>query len=1132
VEADDVVIDGAGFPGRQGRLLFACLVVEQGRPVPRDELAEALWGAAPPATWDKALRVLVSKLRELLRRLGVDGASALTGAFGCYRLELSEGTWVDVLAAADAVREAEDALGADEPERAKAAAALAGSLLRPDFLPGEDGAWVEAKRRELADLRERALATLADACLHLHDAPQAVTSAEQAIELAPFRESGYRRLMEAHVAAGNRAEALRVYERCRRLLADELGAYPSPETESIYRSLLESPSARTEPRSALDAPRADAGRQKHSRRRLLALVAGGAAVACAIVAFVLAAAPFGTNGGSAGARAATVGEDAVAAFDPSTGRRLGSAMLEASPGTIAYGDGSVWVTMPNQDSVSRISPTTSTVEQTTGVGHGPAGIAEGDGFVWVANSLDGTVSKIDPRTNGGQVVDKITVGNGPTGVAYGLGRVWVANSVDRTVEPIDPRTDKPGRPIPIDTGADAIAVGDGAVWVTGRSAGVLARLDPASGSVTPINVGNAPAAVAAAPGAVWVANSQDATVSRIDPAKNRVVDTITVGEGPSGLAVAPGGKLVWVANALSGTLSKIVPAAGKVVDSVPVGDQPQGVTANGAAAYVAVRGSFGSAHRGGTLTVAVPDPGTYHSGGVPGLRRALDPASGDAWELLTLTNDGLLGYGRSGGAEGYRVVPDLAVALPTVGDGGRTYTFELRPGIRYSTGATVRPADVRRGIQRTLLALGQQSAFIGIVGAARCIEKPGSCDLSHGIVTRPGLNSVVIHLTAPDADFLYKLALPNADAVPARTPVAARGPMPATGPYEVARIDQKRRVIVLVRNPRFHLWSSAAQPDGYPDRIVERFRYSGASAVSAVEDGKADITSNGLSQAWSPTLAASLQKRDLSRLYVSPTMAPVGVWFNTRLRPFDDVRVRQAVNYAVDHNHLAQLAGAPAIAQPGCQMLPPNVDGYRPFCPFTRDPDAAGTYNGPDLAKARRLVAASGTKGQKVTVWFYALGIGRRNSAYLVSVLHSLGYRATRRLLRQTGPLWRPNRQAGAAGIGAMFPSANAALSPIFTCRSYVRDPNVNENYAEFCNRRIDAEIVHARSVQITDPTAASHLWTRIDRQLTEQAPWLITREQVAADLLSRRAHDYTPCWVSFALDGVTGACLDQLWVR
>src|SRR6476619_5801554 len=102
VESDGVVIDEARFAGRQGRLLFAYLVAEQGRPVPRDELAEALWGDTPPATWDKALTGIVSRLRGLLADHGIDGANALTGAFGCYRLELPEGTWVDVLVAATA----------------------------------------------------------------------------------------------------------------------------------------------------------------------------------------------------------------------------------------------------------------------------------------------------------------------------------------------------------------------------------------------------------------------------------------------------------------------------------------------------------------------------------------------------------------------------------------------------------------------------------------------------------------------------------------------------------------------------------------------------------------------------------------------------------------------------------------------------------------------------------------------------------------------------------------------------------------------------------------------------------------------------------------------------------------------
>lgn len=230
------------FPGRQGRLLFACLVAEQSRPVPRDELAEALWGEAPPATWEKALTVLVSKLRGLLAECGLDSAKVLTSAFGCYRLNLPEGTWVDVVAASDAVAEAEAALAADDLEQAKAVAIQAASLARPPFLPGEEGAWVDAKRRELTEILRRAVSCLAEACLGSGDAAEAAKWAEETIALEPYRETGYRHLMAAHAAAGNRAEALRVYERCRQLLATELGAYPSPETESIYRELLRAPS--------------------------------------------------------------------------------------------------------------------------------------------------------------------------------------------------------------------------------------------------------------------------------------------------------------------------------------------------------------------------------------------------------------------------------------------------------------------------------------------------------------------------------------------------------------------------------------------------------------------------------------------------------------------------------------------------------------------------------------------------------------------------------------------------------------------------------------------------------------------------------------------------------------------------
>jgi SARP family transcriptional regulator, regulator of embCAB operon len=219
-------VDEQRFPGRQGRILFAYLAAQNGRPVPRDELAELLWREELPATWEKALRVLMSKLRALLEECGIDGSTALTSAFGCYKLTLPPGTWIDVNAAVDSVARAEAALAAGDLAEGQSQATVAAALARRSFLPGEEGSWVEEKRSELRGVLVRSLECLRDASFAAGESAEAVRHAEEVTELEPFRKSGYRRLMEAHAAAGNPAEALRVYERCRRFLADELGAYP------------------------------------------------------------------------------------------------------------------------------------------------------------------------------------------------------------------------------------------------------------------------------------------------------------------------------------------------------------------------------------------------------------------------------------------------------------------------------------------------------------------------------------------------------------------------------------------------------------------------------------------------------------------------------------------------------------------------------------------------------------------------------------------------------------------------------------------------------------------------------------------------------------------------------------------
>ena len=1102
--------------------------------MPRDELADAIWGESPPATWEKALTVIASKLRGLVAEDGITPSQPRSAATGstCPR---GHGSTCSQPRAAHRTRKKRSPQASSTRHGRRLSRRSHWRAGRS--CPVKTEAWVEQKRRDLADIRERALSVLADACLRSGAAREAAKWAEQLIALSPFREAGYRRLMEAHVAAGNRAEALRVYEQCRQLLAEELGAYPSPETDSIYRALLEAPqtSVRTTP---VAEPTVEPGKpelsrvqtealplraeqvvERRSRKRRAVLLSALTGVIAAAVAVPLFA--FSSGGSRATQLDGTLGGNAVGAVSASTGHIFAAIPLSASPDAIAAGAGSIWAAMFDRGIVSRIDPATNTVQQTISTPGGPSALTVGGGFVWVADTLAGTVSRIDPRANGGQVVGKpIRVGNGPSGIAYGLGAVWVANSVDRTVIRIDPVTGTPGRPISVEDGADGVAAGDGSVWVIGQSAGaVLSRIDPAARTVAgTTSVGNEPAAVAVGPDAVWVANGADGTVSKIDPSSGHLEGAFPVGKQPSGIAVAADGH-VWVANAGSATLTELDPATGHVIRAVPTGAPPSGVALDGETAYVAAQVPP-SAHRGGTLTLAVANPPGDYAQPIP---TELDPASGySAWELLTLTNDGLLGYSQAGGAETYKVVPDLATGLPTVSDGGLTYTFQLRKGIRYSTGGVVQPADIRRGIERALLQSGDEfpklPPYLAVIEGGRgCLTgKRKHCDLTRGITTSPGSSTVTFHLSKPDPDFLLKLALPHYDAVPASTPLHARLPLPATGPYKIAGWSRKG-VVVLVRNPRFRVWSAAAQPDGYPDRIVERYGYTGASAIRAVERGTADITANGFDQTWSPALAASLQTRYSSRIYAAPQLSILGLWLNTKLAPFNDVRVRRAFNLAVDRNRLAQINGG-GVA---CQFLPPNVKGYSFYCP----------YNGPNLTKARRLVAESGTKGQPITIWIYDIPAGHRNAAYLVPVLQSIGYKARVEYVPHDGQLtWRPDRQAGSKAGGGDYPSTNNVFLS-FLCSSSTNNPRTNSNFAELCDRRLDAQVARARSLEATNRAAAAGAWHRADRMLTDDAPWLPMKVFLSTDFVAGRVGNYRYCWLSGG-SGMAGACLDQLWVR
>lgn len=238
VEHGDTLIGERDLPGRQGRVALALLVAERDRPVTRDELGDELWEDDPPTAWEKAVMAVVSKLRAALRRAGL-GDDALATSFGCYQLRLPVDTWVDVEAAADAAHRAEAALVAGDPIAAYPWAYVAYHVGRRPFLAGEDGPWVRRKRRQLREIHLRALDCTVECAAANGETAEAIQAAEDALAIEPFRETTYQRLMRVHAAAGNRAEALRAYQRCRDVLAEELGVPPSPETDAVYTAIVQ-----------------------------------------------------------------------------------------------------------------------------------------------------------------------------------------------------------------------------------------------------------------------------------------------------------------------------------------------------------------------------------------------------------------------------------------------------------------------------------------------------------------------------------------------------------------------------------------------------------------------------------------------------------------------------------------------------------------------------------------------------------------------------------------------------------------------------------------------------------------------------------------------------------------------------
>jgi YVTN family beta-propeller protein len=1104
------------LPRGKQRALLAVLLLHRNEVVSIDRLIDDVWAEEAPATSVKTAQVHISQLRKLLGTGDRTDERLVTRSPG-YLLRV-DGDELDSARFERLLEEGRGLRGAGDPEGATETLLEALSLWRGPALA--DFALDGFAQTEIARLEEARVAAIEeriDADLELGRHQALVGELETLIRAHPLRERLRAQLMLALYRSDRQADALSAYQDARRNL-DELGLEPSTSLRRLERAILahdpelDPPAsvARTDP-ERVPAP-AHPGRHRPRRRRVV-LAAALLAVAAVAIASVAA-----FNGEDA-TTPITAAENSLGIVDSTTNALVADVAVGATPTAIALGDGAYWVTNADGHTVSRIDPERRAVVQTIPVGSSPSGITTGKDDVWVVNSLDSTVTRVDAETN--TAVQTIEVGNFPLGIAYANGAIWVANTADDTITKINADTGKPLRTFPIS--ATELSAGAGALWASQRSDNRVARIDPATGKVVQtISVGGGPTGIDVGAGSVWVANSLDGTVSRVDPETSSVTATIPTGDGPAAVSAEKDG--VWVSNQFDGTVVRIDPRANQVTRRINVGNRPQGVAVAGGSLLVGVRASDAT-HRGGTLAIrndVGPD--------------SIDPAtaySPFSWPYMQMTNDGLVAFNQVAGLGGTQLVPDLAVSLPAPTDGGRTYTFTLRQGIRYSNGRRVRASDVRSTFERAFRIGLQEQYFDGIVGAARCKPRK-QCDLSRGIVTDNAAGTIAFHLVSPDPEFLYQLAIPHAYVLPEGTPARhpRTRPLPATGPYMITKYEPKR-VLQLERNPYFHEWSKAAQPDGYPDTIILKVGGTADKALEDVLNGKAGLMSTQWSGIPSPALLAAIKTRYASQVHVNPAQQTAALFLNTRLAPFDRLDVRRAVSYAVDRAAAVRIQGGPILAEPTCQMLPPHYPGYHRYCPYTTRPTSAGTWTAPDLGRARELIAHSGTKGMKVTVWDYApvKGFGR----LLARVLDSLGYTASVKTLGDTynETAFNPHTKAqiGFWGWGTDYPLASTWFSAPLTCASIeaaLRPHHTapNWNSAHYCDRRLDSMITKAQNEQLTNPDAARRLWERIDRYVVDRAPYVPLISWNVVDVLGKNVGNY-----QFSGRGM-GLLIDQLWVR
>jgi len=491
------------------------------------------------------------------------------------------------------------------------------------------------------------------------------------------------------------------------------------------------------------------------------------------------------------------------------------------------------------------------------------------------------------------------------------------------------------------------------------------------------------------------------------------------------------------------------------------------LVAGSAVGLAACGGSGGK--EGGTLTVS------YASVDY------LDPALSYTQEGWTATYDTylpLLTYAHANGAAGSKVVPALAESMPKIGNGGKSYTLTLREGLKYSDGKPVKASDFKSSIERLFKINSPGSGFYStIVGAEEFAE--GKSGGISGIKTDDKTGKIEIELTAPRGTFTNELGIPFAAVLPADTPAKnlSADPPPATGPYMITKSDPGRGWS-YARNPYWANDNSQVSevPDGHFDKIEVKIVHNDSTQVNEIERDKT---------MWMQTLVSSDQREKVVNKYEGTQFRvehPINIyyfWMNTKRAPFDDVKVRQAVNYAIDSSALERIyAGSLAAAH---QILPEGMPGHEPFNLYPHD-----------MAKAKELFAEANPSDRDITVWTDDENPNDEAGEYYQGVLNELGFNAKLKTISGenyvpvVGNESTPDLDTGWGNWYEDYPHPFDFFQLPLTGEGIA--PSGGANFARMDDPKLNAKVAKLGEEQLGSEQEDE--WAALDKEYMEQAPW------------------------------------------